>query len=214
MTTTPTTIEELLDYWPGNIPFKGRLVSTDGCMCAQGQVLHFLGGLTADELQDLQQDAADRQVSKLLDISLAHSILLRVVNDNQDGAPSIVLRKPERVLGDQAQTVLTFWRHIDRISGDSAAWEAAGRAADSAAWAAAWAAAALAASAGAGEVAGKVAWEVAWAAAREGDWDAAREGARAAGGLQMKFKAPLLCVQTTKHFISYRYLVSRIQRQC
>ena len=28
--TTPTTVEELLDYWPGNMPFKGSLVSEDG----------------------------------------------------------------------------------------------------------------------------------------------------------------------------------------
>jgi hypothetical protein len=35
--TTPTTPDELLDYWLGNIPFKGRLVSDDGtCMDAQG----------------------------------------------------------------------------------------------------------------------------------------------------------------------------------
>jgi hypothetical protein len=123
MITKPATIDELLDYWPGNIPFKNKLVSDDGtCMCAQGQALHFLGGLTVDELRDINQRAADLQVAKLFGISLAHSILLRNINDNREGAPSCVIRNPEQVLGDQAQTVLAFWRHLDRMT--PAAWEA------------------------------------------------------------------------------------------
>ena len=150
MITTPTTVEELLDYWPENIPFKGKLVSDDGsCMCAQGQALHFLGNLTVNELRNINQLAADRQVAKLFGISVAHSVLLRIVNDQQEGAPSCVIRNPEQVLGDQAQIVLAFWRHIDCMT--PAAWEAA------------WEAAREAAGEAAGEAAREAAWEAAWA---------------------------------------------------
>ena len=119
---TPTTIDELLDYWPGNIPFKGQLVSDDGsCMCAQGQALHFLDGLTVDELRNIDQAIADKRVAEIFDISLAHSILLRIVNDRQEGAPSSVIRNPEKVLGNHAQVVLAFWRHLDCMT--PAAWK-------------------------------------------------------------------------------------------
>ena len=148
MITKPATIDELLDYWPGNIPFKKKLVNDDGsCMCAQGQALHFLGGLTVDELRYIDQKDADLQVAKLFGISLAHSILLRNINDNREGAPSCVIRNPEQVLGDQAQTVLAFWRHLDRMT------TAVGTAAWAAARAAAW------------EAAEEVAWTAAWEAA-------------------------------------------------
>ena len=117
MITKPATIDELLNYWPGNIPFKNKLVSNDGtCMDAQGQALHFLGGLTVDELRNIDQRDVDLRVAKLFGISLAHSILLRNINDTQDGAPTCVIRNPEQVLGDQAQTVLAFWRHLDRMT--------------------------------------------------------------------------------------------------
>ena len=154
MITKPATIDELLDYWPGNIPFKEKLVNDDGsCMCAQGQALHFLGGLTVDELRNIDQRDVDLRVAKLFGISLAHSILLRNINDNREGAPSCVIRNPEQVLGDQAQTVLAFWRHLDRMTpadkeavreaarAVSLSWEAAGEAARALAGAAAGAAA-------------------------------------------------------------------------
>ena len=159
MITKPATIDELLDYWPGNIPFKKKLVSDDGsCMCAQGQALHFLGGLTVDELRGINQKDADLQVAKLFGISLAHSILLRNINDNREGAPSCVIRNPEQVLGYQAQTVLAFLRHLDRMT--PAAWEAVREAAEAVSLS--WAAAGSAAY----QVVGAAAWEAAGAAVR------------------------------------------------
>ncbi|GDX73356.1 hypothetical protein LBMAG40_00130 [Cyanobium sp.] len=129
----PTTVEELLAYWPGNIPFKGSLVSDDGsCMCAQGQALHFLDGMSADDLRNLEQEEADKRVAELFGISRAHAVLLRIVNDRQGGAPSSVIRNPEQVLGDQAHVVLAFWRHLDRMTAKdwaaarATAWDAAG----------------------------------------------------------------------------------------
>jgi hypothetical protein len=167
MITKPATIDELLDYWPGNIPFKNKLVSDDGtCMCAQGQALHFLGGLTVNELRAINQREADRQVAKLFGISLAHSILLRNINDNREGAPSCVIRNPEQVLGYQAQTVLAFWRHLDRMT--PAAWEAVREAANAVSLSRAAAEAA----------AGSAAWQVVGAAA----WGAAGAAVRAAVG--------------------------------
>jgi hypothetical protein len=175
MTAKPTTVEELLDYWPGNIPFKGSLVSEDGsCMCAQGQALHFLANKSIDELYETAQAEADKMVAELFDISLAHSILLRIVNDEQEGAPSIVIRNPELVLGDQAQIVLAFWRHLDRMTHKDLA--AAGDAAKGAAWdtrGARWDAALNAARAAAGDAA--------WAA-KGAAWDAAGDAGWAAAG--------------------------------
>ena len=155
--TNPTTVEELLAYWPGNIPFKGSLVSEDGsCMCAQGQALHFLDNYNSSDLRNIDQATADKRVAELFGISRSHSVLLRTVNDRQDGAPSSVIRNPEQVLGDQAHVVLAFWRHLDRMTAKD--------------WAAARAAA--------GAAAGAAAWAAAWDAA----WDAARDAARAAAG--------------------------------
>jgi hypothetical protein len=173
MITKPATIDELLDYWPGNIPFKKKLVSDDGtCMCAQGQALHFLGGLTVNELRNTNQRDADLQVAKLFGISLAHSILLRKINDKQDGAPTCVIRNPEQVLGDQAQTVLAFWRHLDCMT--PAAWAAAGEAYWVATRESAMAAAGAAAREAAREAAMAAAWAAAGAAAGEADLAAAR----------------------------------------
>ena len=169
--TTPKTVDELLDYWPGNIPFKGRLISDDGCMCAQGQALHFLAGLSADDLRKIEQIDADKRTAELFGISRAHAILLRQVNDGQPGAPSVVIRAPAKVLGDQAHIVLAFWRHLDRMdsaqwadvdaAGD-AAWDAARVAAGFAGFAAgvaAWDAARVAAVDAAGAAAGDAAWD-------------------------------------------------------
>ena len=167
MTTTPTTVEELLDYWPGNIPFKGSLVSDDGtCMCAQGQALHFLGGLTVEDLRSIDQRVADRKTAELFGISRAHAVLLRIVNDNADGAPACVIRNPEQILGDQAETVLAFWRCLDHTS--AAARGAAGAAARGAAGLAARAEARAAAM----EAARAAGWGAAWAAARAAAWGA------------------------------------------
>ena len=182
MITTPTTVEELLDYWPGNIPFKGNLVSEDGsCMCAQGQALHYLGGLSVEDLRSINQREADQRVAKLFGISRAHAVLLRIVNDNADGAPASVIRNPEQILGDQAKTVLAFWRYLDHTS--AAGWAAARAATRGAAGLEAWAAAReaakaadwAAAKAASGETARGAAWGAVMAAARSAVWGAVME---------------------------------------
>lgn len=138
-----TEIAEIIARWNSNEgkPYKGRLIdyeayeadkSNIGCMCAQGQVLHLVGGWTPAELRDTQQPEADAATAKLLNISVTHAILLRQINDSVDGAPSIVLTNPEKVLGDQAKTVLAFWLHLDRMKAND--WKKVGAARD-AAWA-------------------------------------------------------------------------------
>jgi hypothetical protein len=178
-------LAELLQRWDSNEgkPYKGRLIDFDafesdpqniGCMCAQGQVLHLIGGWSPKKLRDSDQQKADKATAKLLNISVAHSILLRSINDNADGAPSVVLTHPEKILGDQARIVLAFWLHLDRMKAKdcSAAWSAArgaaGSAARSAARSAAWSAARSAAR------------SAAWSAARSAAWSAARSAARSA----------------------------------
>ena len=136
-------------------------------MCAQGQALHFLDKLNPSDLRLISQADADKRVAELFDISRTHSVLLRIVNDCQDDAPTSVIRNPEQVLGDQAHVVLAFWRRLDQIDDKSwaAAWDAAGAAARDAAGAAAWDAAR--------DAAGAAARDAAWAAARDAAWAAA-----------------------------------------
>ena len=171
----PTTVEELLDYWLGNIPFKGSLVSHDGsCMSAQGQALHFLDGMSAEDLRNLSQEKADKRVAELFGISRAHAVLLRLVNYRQDGAPACVIRNPEKVIGDQAHIVLAFWRHLDRISfkdcnARASTWASAAASARASAAASAGDSSRDRAGASAGASAraskGASAWDSAWASA-------------------------------------------------
>ena len=170
-------IAELIAQWDSNEgrPFKGSLIDaaaykanpdSPSCMCAQGQALHYIGGRSIEWLQNVEQSEADAETAKLLGISRAHAVLLRSINDSVDGAPSIVLTNPEKVIGDQAHIVLAFWLHLDAMTQEQ--WSAAWAAARDAAWAAAWDAA--------GDAARAAARDAAWAAA----WDAARDAARAA----------------------------------
>jgi hypothetical protein len=123
-----TAAETLLAFWedPRNIPFKRRLISEeppgDGkepttCMCAQGQALYKIGGYSEEDLRSITQYKADREVARLLDISAAHSVLLRLINDGQPGAPSDVLTSPEKYLGKNYQAVMKFWWFVDGLTG-------------------------------------------------------------------------------------------------
>ena len=150
-----TTVTELLERWDSGDgkPYKGSLIdwrsyeadpTNMGCMCAQGQALHLIGGMTPEEIDHLEQQEADTRVMEIFGISRAHSILLRSVNDKVDGAPSIVITNPEKVLGDQAHIILAFWKYLDSldyegwqkvVAAGGAAWAAARVAAGDAAWA-------------------------------------------------------------------------------
>jgi hypothetical protein len=174
-----TAAETILAFWkePRNIPFKNSLISSeppkDGeepttCMCAQGQVLYKIGGYSEEELRSTEQTKADREVARLLGISVAHSVLLRRINDGEPGAPSDVLTNPEKYLGENYHAVMKFWRFIDSLTADQ--WEEVARryrALDSAAWSAAWNAAGIAA--------GIAAWDAARDAARDAAWSATWE---------------------------------------
>lgn len=150
-------LQQLIARWNSNEgkPYKGKLIDWSeyegagapaeaplSCLCAQGQVLHLLAGWSPKKLRDADQEKADRETARLLNISVAHSILLRTINDRVDGAPSVVLTHPEKILGDQAKIVLAFWLHLGVMkakdwkkalaAGDAwvaagdAAWDAAG----------------------------------------------------------------------------------------
>ena len=146
-------------------------------MDAQGQALHFLDGVSPAELRNYKQAAADKRVAELFGISRAHAVLLRMINDGRTGAPSVVIRDPAQVLGDQAETVLSFWRHLDCMTPQQwattmvatrvAPWATAAKAAfDAAAVAAGAAAARVAESAAASAAASDAEWDAAWAAAK------------------------------------------------
>jgi len=196
-------LNELIALWDSDEgkPYKGSLIdwpayeaspASISCYCAQGQALHLIGGWSAEQLRDTRQAEADDATAKLLNISRAHAVLLRSVNDTQDGAPTIVLTHPEKIIGDNARTVLAFWLALDGFTAEQwaaaraaardaardAAWDAARDAARDAAWDAAWAAARDAAR----DAAWAAAWDAAWAAARDAArdaaWAAARDAAR------------------------------------
>jgi hypothetical protein len=177
--------ETLLEFWkhPRNIPFKGVLISDDSlnlnegeepatCMCAQGQALYMVGGYTEEDLRNIEQKEADKEVARLLGISVAHSVLLRQINDGQPGAPSDVLTNPEKYLGKNYETVLNFWWTMDSLT--ETQWNEVARryrALDPAAWDAAWSAAGDAASYAASYAAGYAAWDAACDAARDATYE-------------------------------------------
>jgi hypothetical protein len=116
--------------------FKGKLIDEDGCCCAQGDILRTFCGWTDEQLRKTNVQAkADAEVAQALGISRFQAVLLRIVNDCQDGCPQDVLRAPEKVLGDQAHILLALGRHLDRMTPTQ--WDAAWAAARDAAWAAA-----------------------------------------------------------------------------
>ena len=170
-----TQISDLIARWntAEGRPYKGSLIDWSayqadadniGCMCAQGQVLHLVAGWTPDRLHNVAQAEADLETAKLLNISRAHAVLLRKINDSVDGAPAIVLTDPGKVLGDQWSKLLDFWAYLDGLTGAQwdAAWSASWSAARDAAWSAAWDAA--------GDAAGDAARDAAWSAARGAAW--------------------------------------------
>jgi len=173
-----TSAETLLAFWedPRNIPFKNSLISKeppkDGgepttCMCAQGQALYMIGGYSEEQLRNTEQEKADKEVARLLGISVAHSIFLRQINDGQPGAPSDVLTKPEKYLGKNYSAVLNFWWTMDSLTEPQ--WEEVARrydALDPAARDAAGYAAAYAAWYAAAYAAGDAAWYAAGSAVR------------------------------------------------
>ena len=146
-----TDLTDLIARWNTDEgkPYKGSLIDMCaydsapgdiGCMCAQGQVLHLIGGWDAHRLNTESQAVADVATAKLLNISRAHAVLLRMVNDKTNGAPAIVLTNPGKVLGDQWSKLLDFWWHLDGLTHahHAAARAAAGDAAWYAARDAAW----------------------------------------------------------------------------
>jgi hypothetical protein len=120
-----------------------------------------VGGWGVEQLGLAEQGDADRAVAELLGISRGHAILLRQINDKVDGAPSIVLTAPEKVLGEHAQLVLKFFKYLDSMTVFD--WRSYDAARD-----AAWAAAR----------------DAAWAAARDAAWAAAGAAAGAANEIQ------------------------------
>ena len=166
--TKTITIDDVVAHLTGpDRPklFKGSLIDHSGddvCYCAQGYVLH-LAGWDDNRLHNVDQFDADLEVAKTLNISRAHSVLLRQVNDGQDGCPEDVLSNPEKILGDQAPLVLAFWRHLDGMTAEQ--------------WSAARSAARAAAGPAAGFAAGPAARAAAWTAARDAAGDAARDAA-------------------------------------
>jgi len=181
----PMNINDLIARWNTNEgkPYKGNLINYStyklgdlSCMCAQGQVLHLVAGWSPEQLRDTQQGKADLATAKLLNISRAHAVLLRHVNDRADGAPSIVLTDPSKVLGDQWSKLLDFWHYMDAL--DYAGWQKVP-------------AAKAAARVAAGNAAGNAAWDAAgaavWAAAKAAAWEIQGASILAAQGRALFF---------------------------
>ena len=137
---TTVTPQTMVRRWTSPIArplFKGSLIDSDGCCCAQGDVLRVCG-MSDDDLRAMEQAKADRLVAQSLGISLAESILLREVNDSKEGCPQNVLILADdgigRILGPNWRVVVAFFRHLDTLTPED--WAAARAAARAAAWAA------------------------------------------------------------------------------
>ena len=111
----------MIAFWedPRNIPFKGELISVDGCMCAQGQTLYREGGYTIEQLEKMNQPEAERETARILGISLCYAVFLGVINDREPGSPQDVLTNPEKYLGANYQEVLRFWAHVETLSDEA-----------------------------------------------------------------------------------------------
>lgn len=170
-------LTELIQRWDSGDgkPYKGELIDMSAyeegnlsCMCAQGQVLHIIAGVSVEDLAAMDQAQADTQSARTLNISRAHAVLLRNVNDSVDGAPSIVLTDPGKVLGNQWSKLLDFWWALDQFTAEDwaaaraptgdATWDAARPPAEDAARDATWAAARVATWAAVGSAVGSAAW--------------------------------------------------------
>lgn len=121
------SLKELIARWDTDEgrPYKGSLIDKKahkntpdniGCMCAQGQVLHLVGGWSPTRLSTEGQGSADQETAKLLNISKAHAVLLRGVNDQTHGAPSAVLTDLKKVIGEEWSTILDFWHYLDGLT--------------------------------------------------------------------------------------------------
>ena len=174
------TAAEIIARWDSgeDKPFKGELIDWReyerspgvGCMCAQGQLLHLHAGWAPERIRDTKQVEADAEIARMLNISTAHAILLRQINDSVDGAPSIVLTDPGKVLGSEWSRLLDFWWQLDQMT--EAGWRAV---------IVAWAAARDAAWDAAGAAARDAAWDAAWDAAGDAAWDAANAASEIQG---------------------------------
>src|SRR5690606_31134930 len=167
---TTLTPEYFVKRWsdPQSRPLiKGQLIDEIGRCSAQGDVLRCTG-FSEQQLRAIKQTTADREVARLLGISLAESVLIRIVNDST-GRPQDVFQAPEKVLGPHYRLWIAFARHIDQMTPQdwervaaarAAAWTAARTAAGTAAWYAAWYAAGDAAASAARAAARAAAWEL------------------------------------------------------
>ena len=220
-----TKLSELIARWNTDEgkPYKGNLIDWDayngdnhdiGCMCAQGQVMHLVGGWTPERLKDTGHVQADAETAKIINISRAHAALLRTINDKSDGAPAIVLENPGAVIGDQWSKLLDFWWHLDSLTADqwvaawAAAWAATGSAARAAAGDAARAAARNAAGSAARDASGGAAWDAAWAAAgapaRSAAWAAAWAAAGSAAWASSEIQGAAILRDKGKPFFFLR----------
>jgi hypothetical protein len=191
-----TELADLIARWGTDEgkPYKGSLIDLDayhenpdnlGCMCAQGQVLHLIGGWPPERLKYASLSEVDVETARLLKISRAHAALLRIINDRRDGAPATVITDPGAVLGEKWRSVLDFWHHIDNIGSDE--WVVVLAAARDDTGYTAWAAARAAAQTAADDPAAYAAWEAAYAAWPGGGsavWAAARATAAATAEIQ------------------------------
>jgi hypothetical protein len=59
---------------------------------------------------------ADREVAKILNISISHSILLDYIDRHEEGCPQDVISNPQVYLGPNYAKVLQFWTQLDNLT--------------------------------------------------------------------------------------------------
>jgi hypothetical protein len=119
-------LQKLIDRWsaPKGYPARGELINLSkflenpndlSCMCAQGQIL-YEAGWSAESMVGVNQAKIDRDVAKILNISVSHSVLLRIINDSSNVNPALVFTGLHIILGHRWNEILNFWWYIDRMN--------------------------------------------------------------------------------------------------
>jgi hypothetical protein len=153
-----TDIRNIINGWQtGELwPHKGALIGAENhvnSMDAHGQILHFVGGWSFKRLRNEDEadtyQTIDKAVAKLLNISRAHSMLLRHINygehfdsyyyyhyvdyNHEEDLPA-VFTAPGVILGKQWSKILDFWWLLDSCTAED--WAHIEKIRDDCGWAA------------------------------------------------------------------------------
>lgn len=97
--------------------FKRALIDGNGCCCAQGDILRHELRMGDKEIRAIRQEHADHIVAEALGVHISISILLRLVNDSEEGCPQDVLSDLPRFLGKHHEQIQGLFEYFNSHEG-------------------------------------------------------------------------------------------------